>query len=54
MQRIIDCMPHSDRIHALDIRWASLGWQAAIHGAILLSSERALASSDGQRKREGT
>ncbi|WP_119391982.1 ROK family protein [Taklimakanibacter lacteus] len=34
-QRIARCLPCSERMPALDIRWASLGWQAAIHGAVL-------------------
>jgi allose kinase len=34
-QRVALCLPHSDRIRPLDIRWASLGWQAAIHGAVI-------------------
>lgn len=37
-QRIAGCLPHSGLIHALDTRWASLGWQAAIHGAVHLGS----------------
>lgn len=36
-RRIARCLPQSDRIQALDIRWAGLGWQAAIHGAVLAS-----------------
>jgi allose kinase len=36
--RIAKCLPQSDRIRPLDIRWAGLGWQAAIHGAVLVSS----------------
>jgi allose kinase len=38
-QRIGECLPHSDRIQPLDIRRASLGWQAAIHGAVLIGHE---------------
>ena len=45
-QRIIECLPHADRIQPLDIRWACLGWQAAIHGAILLCSEAKFVSAD--------
>jgi allose kinase len=37
-QRIVGCLPHSGSIHSLDIEWACLGWQAAIHGAIHLGS----------------
>ncbi|MHA6686040.1 ROK family protein [Mesorhizobium sp. A556] len=36
--RIVGCLPHSGLIHSPDIRWACLGWQAAIHGAIHLGS----------------
>lgn len=33
-QRIVDCLPFADRVYQVEIRWAGLGWQAAIHGAI--------------------
>lgn len=36
--RIVGCLPHSGLIHSLNIDWACLGWQAAIHGAIHLGS----------------
>jgi len=35
-ERIGICLPLSATIQPFDIRWASLGWQAAIHGAISL------------------
>ncbi|OBQ69612.1 ROK family protein (plasmid) [Mesorhizobium loti] len=37
-QRIADSLPHSLVVQPLDIRWAALGWQAAIHGAVLLAA----------------
>ncbi|MER8742510.1 ROK family protein [Mesorhizobium sp. M1004] len=37
-QRIADSLPHSLVVEPLDIRWAALGWQAAIHGAVLLGA----------------
>lgn len=39
-RRIVGYLPHSGLIHALDTRWASLGWQAAIHGAIHLGTDK--------------
>jgi allose kinase len=41
-QRVALCLPHSDRIQPLDIRWASLGWQAAIHGAVIAGRNQAM------------
>ncbi|WP_287075667.1 ROK family protein [Mesorhizobium sp.] len=37
-RRIAECLPHSLRVQPLDLRWAALGWQAAIHGAVLLAA----------------
>ncbi len=37
-QRVGICLPLSTTVQPFDIRWASLGWQAAIHGAISLTS----------------
>jgi allose kinase len=37
-ERIAESLPHSLVVEPLDIRWATLGWQAAIHGAVLLGA----------------
>ncbi|RFC68935.1 MULTISPECIES: ROK family protein [Mesorhizobium] len=42
-ERIAQVLPIISGVYALDIRWASLGWQAAIHGAMSLSDDVALA-----------
>ncbi|RVJ55124.1 ROK family protein [Sinorhizobium meliloti] len=35
-QRVFGALPHAGSIHSIDIRWATLGWQAAIFGAVRL------------------
>jgi allose kinase len=45
-QRIFGCLPLSGMLHSLDMRWACLGWQAAIHGAIHLGSDEAFAPTE--------
>ena len=39
-QRIGACLPLSATVQPFEVRWASLGWQAAIHGAISLNSRQ--------------
>jgi allose kinase len=39
-QRIGTCLPLSATVQPFEVRWASLGWQAAIHGAISLNSRQ--------------
>jgi allose kinase len=53
--RIGACLPLSATVQPFDIRWARLGWQAAIHGAISLSLQPGpvMRTDDNDHLREG-
>jgi allose kinase len=48
-ERISICLPLSATVQPFEIRWASLGWQAAIHGAISLNLRKRAGADEEPR-----